>query len=733
MTVTEKGIRSSSKCEDEMIFKGDLSKYHPADAMMFLSQVGVDGILSVADQACIITLTFKAGRLLDAQSGSGDCKLLRFLQHEGRLNDSQVRQIQQIQRETGLSVRQILGKLDFFPLADIQATLKIGVLEVLHQLFLLDHGSFNFTETPVEDDGAGIRMDTGKAALTILPQVDEFRDFKKSILTVERVVHLNGDVKAFKNTTPSGQLVLKLADRQLSVNELLNQAPLPSHEVMQNIQQFLTQGVMALESPRKAPPPSKGPVLDPMFSAFKQALKTLLSNHEVLARLEAIISFGKIYYDDMLILTARQGEFIHCKTIRMDPQKGFAQKSIKSNFGRIDNDPVFSTVCRSGIAFFGKTFPCDLLDQFVDQSPNGECALIPILISPQISIFLYACTAKNFSGLSPHHYLELLSWILAQTQRPARSPLVTQVRTGDHRQSQTEKARSQQTDSPSDDTQGRIAKMIGRIKDLPPLPNLVSSALQMLSDPETPLDKIEAVIGRDQALVAKLIKVGNSALYGGMQKVTTLRQVLTRLGLKTTRNLVLAASTRSYFINNNKGMRIWGQFLWQHAVESGLAARRIAATIHYPDPEEAFIGGLVHDIGKLVILILFAEPYKEILKLKKVNRIASKPAEMQVIGCDHEQIGRLLMDCWNMPDSAKACAEYHHRYHESGGYGDLAAIVAYADHLSRQYGTNPESLLAEDHTYGQELVATLKLSEALQTTLVEAVIDDFQNAELMLE
>lgn len=275
--------------------------------------------------------------------------------------------------------------------------------------------------------------------------------------------------------------------------------------------------------------------------------------------------------------------------------------------------------------------------------------------------------------------------------------------------------------------------MVGRIKELPPLPTLVSKALDLLADPETPSEEIEAVIGQDQALVAKLIKVGNSALYGGLQKVTTLRQVLTRLGLKTTRNLVLTASTRSYFLNNRKGMRVWGQFLWQHSVESGLAARRIAETIHHPDPEEAFIGGLVHDIGKLIILMLFPEPYKEILKLKKVNRMTSKAAEMQAIGSDHEQIGRLLMDQWNMPDNAKSCAEYHHRYQESKTHSILAAIVAYADYLSRQYGTNPESLLAEDHAYARNVASTLKLTDDTRTALAGAIIEDFQNAEMMME
>ena len=709
----------------KMIFKGDLSKYHPADAMMFLSQAGSDGVLSIADQDCLIALTFKGGKILDAQSGSGDSKLLRCLHHDGRLDDSQIRQIQQIQRETGLSVRQILSKLDFFPLAEIQATLKMGMLEVLRQLFLLDHGSFNFTEMPIEDDGAQIRLDTAKASLVILPQADEYRDFRKSVLSVERPVLVKGDLQTRHDLSPSARLILKLAAGRLSIDELLDRAPLSSHEALQHLRQFLAQGVLSLGSTRKSPVPAAEPVLDPLFSAYKQALKILLSSHDVLVRLEAILSFGKIYYDHMLILTATQGEFIHCKMISMDPGTGMIQKSKKGSLGRVDDDPVFSTVHRSGIAFFGKTFPCRLLAQFVTLASEGECALIPMFSGPKISIFLYACTAKNFSGISPHHYLELLSWIITPSQRSTAPLGETQgVAVGPE---------ESPTHAEPEDTEKRIANMVRRVRDLPPLPTLVSQILQLLSKPDAPLEEIEAMIGKDQALVAKLIQVGNSALYGGMQKVATLRQVLTRLGLKTIRNLVVAASTRSYFVHNRKGARVWGQYLWQHAVESGLAARRIAEAIGYAEPEEAFIGGLVHDIGKLVILMLFAESYKEILKLKKVHQMASIAAELQVIGCSHEQIGRFLLDRWNMPDSARACAEFHHRYQECNAYDDLVAIVAYADQLSRQYGTNPESMLAGDQAYSQNLMTTLKISAHDQSALIETIIDDFQNAELMME
>jgi HD-like signal output (HDOD) protein len=715
-----------------MLFKGDLSKYHPVDAMAFLSQVGTDGLLTVADQDNMITLSFKSGQLVDAHSSLGDRKLLRHLQFQGRLENTQIRQIQEIQCETGLSVRNILGQLNVIPMADLQPDIQMSILEVLRQLFLLDHGSFNFTETPVEDDGVGIQLDVGRVTLTILPQADEYRDFIKTIRSAERKVQVNGSSTLREDETASQNIVLQLAKQQPSIHELIDKAPLPSHEVLGHLQALLAAKAISLQRANPALGSRAEPALDPMFSAYKQSLKALLHHHEVLPRLEALISFSKFYYDHILVLTAKQDEVIHCKVIQMQ-DGGLVQKSQKGHMGSITTEPVFTTVARSGIAFFGKAFPSELLKRFIGNTVEGECALIRVPAGPGISIYLYTLTTKTYAGVSPQHYMELLSWIASPTRNPDGKTEPPRVEGSNPETRSDDRSSLPAPADTGDPSQERIAKMVHRLNDLPPLPTLVSKALQLLSDPETPLEEIEAVIGKDQALVAKLIKVGNSALYGGLQKATTLRQVLARLGLKTTRNLVLAASTRSYFLSSRKGMRVWGQFLWQHSVESGLAARRIAETLHYADPEEAFIGGLVHDIGKLIILMLFPDPYKEILKLKKVQHLSSKASETQTIGCDHEHVGRILMDRWNMPDSAKACAEYHHRYQECDVYGDLAAMVAYADYLSRQYGSNPEPLLEQDHAYAQEIMATLRISPSIQETLAEAVVDDFENAEMLME
>ncbi len=180
------------------------------------------------------------------------------------------------------------------------------------------------------------------------------------------------------------------------------------------------------------------------------------------------------------------------------------------------------------------------------------------------------------------------------------------------------------------------------INELPPLPTLVTRALEMLSDPGADINALESVIGKDQSLVSKLIKISNSALYGGLNRVESLQQALTRLGAKTTKSLIVSASMQTYFFKSNPGMQTWGQFLWQHAAECGMAARRIALAAGYDDPEKAFVGGVLHDIGKLVLLLVSAESFHQIQTLKKREALADHAAERKVIGTDHMEIGELL-------------------------------------------------------------------------------------------
>ena len=373
------------------------------------------------------------------------------------------------------------------------------------------------------------------------------------------------------------------------------------------------------------------------------------------------------------------------KEITISADKTVTQKNIAAELGTIASDPVFNAVHGSGVGFFGKSFPSPVLQALAQLPDSADCALLPILTRENLALFLCASSQSSYSGVSPHHYLELLSWMLIPEHKRFFSDAAT------------EGMLSPPDAQPPDRIEGGapagkasippLKDLLDKIDDLPPLPSLASRTLNLLSDPETPAEQIESVITQDQAMVAKLIKVSNSALYCGVQKVNSLKQALARLGAKTTKGLILAASTKSYFMKNRRELQMLGQSLWQHAVACALASRKIAAAARFDDPEQAFIGGIMHDIGKLVIVLVCPEQHKLIRKLRNGDKRTDYEAEMHVMGTNHAEIGKLLMQKWHMPADIISCVEFHHAFDMAGVYKPITAIVAYANHLCHARGS----------------------------------------------
>lgn len=703
-----------------MIFQGDLSKYHPADALMFLSQLGLNGVLSVAHEERVLTLSFREGFLVEAQSAQADEKVLRLLRCAKHIDAATEERIRRIRSETGMAARQIVAELDLIALTDIQPILKRGIQEVLLELFLLENGSFHFTDTRVDPDRAGIKLDTGALSIKALSHADEFRNFEKAIVTLDRGVGWHAPAEIPDTFSTAERAIARLAANPVTVRRLLALAPMATHDAMRIVERLLAEGTLFVlpvpEGCEGAAPSESG--LDPLFSAYKQALKMVLRAEDVLKRVEAVIAFCKKYYSGILIVSAKGGRVIHCKAISVDSHGGIHQKSIKGDFGAIQQDLVFDAVHRSGIGFFGRIFPSALIGRVADVPSTGECALLPIFKQPHLSMFLYVYTAAGHEGLSPHHYLELLSWMITPAGQFESAGAAVAV------------APSENADPPPDASQ-EMARLVAKIDELPPLPALAARTLELLADPDASIQSVEETIARDQALVAKLIKVSNSALYGGLQKVGTLRQALTRLGTKTTRSLILAASARGYFLKERKGMRAWGQYLWQHSVECGVAARRIAEAGRCEDPEEAFVAGIMHDIGKLALIMLDEEKYRKIQQVKIAESLSDGEAEARVIGMDHAALGCLLMEKWRMPESIGHCTRWHHQHDRAGAHQVLAAIVAYGNHLSHILGSRPRMERPENERLAQALVGAIGLSDHAHSQVLESVRLDFQNTDLL--
>jgi HD-like signal output (HDOD) protein len=706
-----------------MIFNGDLSKYHPADAIMFLSQLNLNGVLSIAEKQRLITLSFENGYIVDAQSAKGDIRILQGLVFKRRVTSDQVKRIRRIQVETGLPVRAILTQMDLFPLSTVKDILLTGMKEVLLEMFLLDEGAFHFTDTPVEMDGAETKLDARMLAISIAAQSDEYRDFVSGIGSLDRELTVTADDDETK-TLPAEELVVnRLCATCQTLRQVFDKAPFDSGTVMEIVKDRIEKGAITLTSggAAEALPPAATSG-DPLFGSFRQALKKLILSDDPMKRIETLVTFCKGVYDGILILTAKEGQVVHCKQMRNVKGKGLDQKAASGQLGRLDEEPILEAVYRSGVGFFGNRFPSRLLDKLSGAPESGECALIPVVSKRQVAVFIYVYSEKGFSGISPQHYLELLSWMVARPKagiadQPAKDAAKVPPDSG-------------KAEAP---LAGKFspAQLVSRIHELPPLPTLVTRALDMLSDPDMDIKEVEKVIGKDQSLVTKLIKISNSALYGGLQRVESINQALARLGAKTTKSLILSASMQTYFFSSNPGMKTWGQFLWQHAAECGMAARRIARAVKYDEPEKAFVGGVLHDIGKLVLLLVDADTYRQIQNLGKRESLCDHEAERKILQTDHMEIGELLMEKWKMPSSAKACVKYHHNVESAEKDGDLAGIVAYANHLSHLHGAQFQWFVSDPEAISTQMASRLGLSDEENAKLVESVKADFQQTDLL--
>jgi HD-like signal output (HDOD) protein len=710
-----------------LIFKGEVSRFHPADILIFLSHLKSNGILSVIYQGRTLTVSLKDGLLVDAHSSRGDDKILRMLLNKQIIDQQQCNHLIQVKRETGMSINQILEEIKLVNTPEAKNVLVDGIKEVLLEFYMLEKGEFHFTDVMVDIGSEVAAFDCNAISLESVSYVDEWRDIEKNLFSLKSRMRPTEAVHQIANLSDLEKWIMALVSKDLTVNQVIQSAPYPSFHGLKTVENLFTRKLLELQPSAESRSDTVAePVSDQLFFAFKRAFKKIVLTDDIRKKLSAVVTFCKSYFEQIVILTADELQILQCNVFKILENGGIQQTNIKKTMGRLDEDPGFHAVYRSGSGFFGKTYPINLLEGLIEIPENGECAIIPVGKQKNVSIILYVVTTEEQQGLNAFHYLELLSWLIASPAEDKSQTGQSVIPSGVVDASKNPGMKTQTTaEAPN-----RIELLINKIEDLPPLPSLVFQILELLSDPDYSTNELEELIGQDQSLVAKLIKVSNSALYGGAGDIGSLRQALTRLGTRTVKSLVLATSTRTFFSERQSRSRISSQLLWQHSVECGLAARRVARKVGYSDPDEAFVGGVLHDIGKLVILVKLPDEYRSIQKIKKSLDAGDLALEKELIGCDHTMIGDKLMEKWKMPARLRACVRMHHRFKEAADGDLLVPMVAYGNYLAHSFSSQAESGQMDTSIEVESLVARLQLSDEQEKTLREEIVEDFQNNNL---
>jgi putative nucleotidyltransferase with HDIG domain len=221
-----------------------------------------------------------------------------------------------------------------------------------------------------------------------------------------------------------------------------------------------------------------------------------------------------------------------------------------------------------------------------------------------------------------------------------------------------------------------LSALVSRVKDLPPLPTIVMRIMEATLDPEISIRQLQLLISQDQALSAKILRIVNSAMYSLRREVSTVSHAVSVLGLDTVKSVIMAASVERVF-KSSKDLST--KLLSDHSWGTALAARAIARRIRYENLEEALICGLMHDIGKPVLMQNIKDRYSEIVSEVYSGNSTFHEHELLSFGFSHAHVGALLARKWNFPPQLAEAVGYHHNPLSAPTHKQLACIINFAN------------------------------------------------------
>lgn len=231
--------------------------------------------------------------------------------------------------------------------------------------------------------------------------------------------------------------------------------------------------------------------------------------------------------------------------------------------------------------------------------------------------------------------------------------------------------------------------------ELPALPKAACHIMAVIEDPRTTATRLEKALAMDQALTAKVLRIANSPFYGAARQITTVSEAIVRLGFVTIRNWTLVTASRSVFLAPGAGMLY--QKIWRQSVLSAMGSQLVAQAVGRVQPEGVFIGGLMQNIGQLVLARSHPELFQEILAVSAETGEPYHEVESRVLGFDHGELGALLLREWNLTEDLEDAVRWHHRFdHPDARNARVAAMIALGEEIARCCSNDEEGLAAED-------------------------------------
>ncbi|KAF0151662.1 MAG: metal-dependent phosphohydrolase HD subdomain protein [Ignavibacteria bacterium] len=227
----------------------------------------------------------------------------------------------------------------------------------------------------------------------------------------------------------------------------------------------------------------------------------------------------------------------------------------------------------------------------------------------------------------------------------------------------------------------RTELILKKVNTLAPLPKILQEILQLLNDFNTSPHTLAKAISKDQSVVLKILTIANSPFYGLTKRVSSIEFAIMILGYDEIRNIVSALSLMES-MKNKSDQYLDQKVFWMHSYLTATIAKKLAMDLGLEKHGEAFIGGLLHDLGISVIHRFMHTDFVAIYELV-ANGSAYNEAELQILGLNHGEVGESLLKYWNIPELITDIVKYHHQPYMSQQAPTLASVVHLADYMTQ--------------------------------------------------
>jgi HD-like signal output (HDOD) protein len=263
----------------------------------------------------------------------------------------------------------------------------------------------------------------------------------------------------------------------------------------------------------------------------------------------------------------------------------------------------------------------------------------------------------------------------------------------------------------------KVGDVLKKVTTIATLPQVTMQIIKTVEDPRSTAQSLNKIVSHDPALVTRILKVVNSAFYGLPGQIGSVERAIVVMGLNGIKNIAVAASLGQLFRGATLCTGVSAKDLWIHCIAVAVASRDLARAMRLPLQDEAFLAGMIHDVGILVSLQLFPEQFRQACEESRATGSDFCKTERKIIGLDHQQLGMGLAEQWKFPRGCQLVAGYHHMPGELDDPLQQFVGVIYAADILCCKSKHGSTLTAANQTLTEEQMTQLQLSpEAVAQT-----------------